>query len=120
MNGSTSFGTLLRELREKAGFSLRQLESATGISNGYLSQMESGRVGAPSPKILEKLASALTYPYVELMRVAGHLAPGIPLEPVFRLGPTNESLVDGLTESERSQVFHFIEELKRKRTGRKE
>jgi transcriptional regulator with XRE-family HTH domain len=113
------FGALLRQLREGSGFSLRQLESETGISNGYLSQIESGRVGAPSPKILEKLAVALKYPYVELLRSAGHLATNVPLEPVLRFGGKTHSLSE-LTDSERKEVVRFIEQLKSKRTGRKE
>lgn len=113
------FGALLRQLRESSGFSLRQLESETGISNGYLSQIESGRVGAPSPKILEKLAAALNYPYMELMRAAGHLAMDVRLEPVLRFGGKTHSLAE-LTDSERKEVVRFIEQLKSKRTGRKE
>jgi transcriptional regulator with XRE-family HTH domain len=114
-----SFGARLRELRERAGLSLRQLESETGISNGYLSQIESGRVGAPSPKILEKLAKALRYPYVELMQHAGHLSTDAPLEPILRLGGREHSLSE-LTDAERREVVRFVEELKSKRIGRKE
>jgi transcriptional regulator with XRE-family HTH domain len=111
-----SFGLLLKELREQAGLSLRQLEAATGISNGYLSQMESSKVGAPSPRILEKLAKALSYPYMELMKIAGHLSPDVPMEPVLRLREARPILED-LSESERAQVFEFIEQLKKKRIG---
>jgi Predicted transcriptional regulators len=113
------FGVLLRQLRERSEFSLRDLEAETGISNSYLSQIESGRVGAPSPKILEKLAAALKYPYVELMRGAGHLTIDLPVEPVLRLGGKEHSLAE-LTSSERKEVVRFIEQLKSKRIGRKE
>ena len=45
----------LRDLRKNKGLTLRQVEDMTGISNGYLSQLETGKIKSPSYKVLMKL-----------------------------------------------------------------
>src|SRR5690348_13097397 len=107
------FSQLLRQLREARGLSLRQLENVTGVSNAYLSQIESGRVGPPSPRIIEKLASALDHPYVDLMRAAGHLREEPAQEPVLRLGRTTVSLAD-LTDNDQRLLLSFVEQLRKR------
>ncbi|MGB9866744.1 MAG: transcriptional repressor LexA [Bacillota bacterium] len=69
-----SFGKYLKSLRERKGFSVRQLALLAGISNGYLSQVETGQRGTPSPEILKKLAKPLGVSYEELLRAAGYLS----------------------------------------------
>lgn len=51
-------GAYLREQREQAQMSLRQLADAAGVSNPYLSQIERG-LRRPSAEILSALAKAL-------------------------------------------------------------
>lgn len=51
-------GTYLREQRDAAEMSLRQLANASGVSNPYLSQVERG-LRKPSAEILGRLAGAL-------------------------------------------------------------
>ncbi|HEY3868558.1 MAG TPA: helix-turn-helix transcriptional regulator [Actinocrinis sp.] len=51
-------GTYIREQRENAQYSLRQLAQAAGVSNPYLSQIERG-LRKPSAEILQQLAKAL-------------------------------------------------------------
>lgn len=109
------FSQLLRQLREKRGLSLRQIEAGTGVSNAYLSQIESGKVGPPSPKIIEKLASALGYSYVDLMRAAGHLHEVPTQEPILRLGRRTVSLAD-LSDSDQRLLWRFVEELRLNRS----
>lgn len=67
------FGEYLKKLREKRGFSIRKLALAAGVSNSYLSQIETGQRGIPSHRILRKLARPLKVDYEELLRVAGYL-----------------------------------------------
>jgi len=51
-------GAFLKELREKKGVSLMDVEKATGISNAYLSQLETGaRKKLPEPDRLRKIAN---------------------------------------------------------------
>lgn len=53
-----TFGTRIRRLREKHGWSLTELSNRAGISRSYLAQIESGQSAPTEDKIL-KLANAL-------------------------------------------------------------
>lgn len=54
----TSLGKRLRELRQERGMSARALAEAAGVTGGFLSQVENGRV-MPSVGSLIRLATAL-------------------------------------------------------------
>ena len=76
--GSPSeLGALLSDLRKAKGFSLREVEEATGkaVSNAYLSQLENGKIKKPSPNVLHSLAVVYVVPYEALMEKAGYLLP---------------------------------------------
>lgn len=68
-------GDLLRKTRDEHGWTLRNVQEATGISNGYLSLIEKGKVKAPSPAYLESLAGHYGLVYEHLMELAGYPAP---------------------------------------------
>ena len=70
-------GVVLSDLRKAKGFSLREVEEATGnaVSNAYLSQLENGRIKKPSPNVLHSLAEVYVVPYETLMEKAGYLLP---------------------------------------------
>jgi transcriptional regulator with XRE-family HTH domain len=53
-----SIGEYIREQREQAKISMRQLAQSTGVSNPYLSQIERG-LRKPSADILQQLAKGL-------------------------------------------------------------
>src|SRR5438270_13505361 len=53
-----SIGDYIREQREQAKISLRQLSQAAGVSNPYLSQIERG-LRKPSAEILQQIAKGL-------------------------------------------------------------
>ena len=67
------FGSRLKELRKLKGLKLRELEDLSGVSNAYLSQLENGKRGKPSPEIIKKIAPHLEASYTELMKDAGYL-----------------------------------------------
>lgn len=54
----SSLGDYLREQRQAAQLSLRQLSELAGVSNPYLSQIERG-LKRPSAEILQQLAKGL-------------------------------------------------------------
>jgi transcriptional regulator with XRE-family HTH domain len=56
--GGDSLGDYLREQRQSARLSLRQLSELAGVSNPYLSQIERG-LKKPSAEILQQLAKGL-------------------------------------------------------------
>ncbi|NMO97450.1 helix-turn-helix domain-containing protein [Paenibacillus lemnae] len=66
------FGSYLRELRKNANLTMRKLDSLSGVSHSYISQLERGERGIPSPDILKKLADPLNISYMDLLHKAGH------------------------------------------------
>jgi len=69
-----SLGEYIREQRQAAEVSLRQLAKSAGVSNPYLSQVERG-LKRPSAEILGQLASALRISAETLYVRAGLLEP---------------------------------------------
>ena len=61
----TSLGQRLRELRDSADLSVRELAKRIGISSPFLSDIELGR-RFPSEEVLGKLAAALKVPLEDL------------------------------------------------------
>jgi transcriptional regulator with XRE-family HTH domain len=70
-----SLGDYLREQRQSARLSLRQLSELAGISNPYLSQIERG-LKKPSAEILQQLAKGLEVSSESLYVRAGILDEG--------------------------------------------
>jgi len=68
-------GAYLREQRESAKLSVRQLASLTGVSNPYLSQVERG-LRRPSAEVLQQLAKGLRISAEALYVRAGILDDG--------------------------------------------
>lgn len=103
-------GEVLRQARTTSGMTLRKVEKETGVSNGYLSQLESGSVKNPSPKHLLKLARAYGIDYGELMRLAGYVPP----EPtLFSSAPARRWMslrgIEDLTDDEQGEVQRYIQ-----------
>jgi len=70
-----SLGDYIREQRESAQVSLRQLAKAAGVSNPYLSQIERG-LKKPSAEILQQIAKGLRISAETLYVRAGILDEG--------------------------------------------
>jgi transcriptional regulator with XRE-family HTH domain len=68
----TTIGAYIREQREQAKISLRQLAQNAGISNPYLSQIERG-LRRPSADILQQIAKGLRISAEALYVQAGFL-----------------------------------------------
>ena len=67
-------GQYLWDLRHAAGIkSIREAEEVSGVSNAYISQIDTGKIKKPSPDILIKLSEAYKAPYETLMEMAGHI-----------------------------------------------
>ncbi|HEY7146018.1 MAG TPA: helix-turn-helix transcriptional regulator [Streptosporangiaceae bacterium] len=67
-----AIGAYIREQREQARISLRQLAQAAGVSNPYLSQIERG-LRKPSADILQQIAKGLRISAEALYVQAGFL-----------------------------------------------
>jgi transcriptional regulator with XRE-family HTH domain len=68
----TGLGAYLKSLRDSKGLTLREVEEKSGVSNAFVSQVESGKVKQPAPIILFKLAELYGIPYETLMERAGY------------------------------------------------
>ncbi|WP_054704849.1 helix-turn-helix transcriptional regulator [Bacillus sp. JCM 19041] len=67
------FGLYIKELRKSKKMTIRQVELYSGVSNSYLSQLENGKKGIPSPKVLKKLSKAMKVSYEMLMQKAEYI-----------------------------------------------
>ncbi|MCB1218856.1 LexA family transcriptional regulator [bacterium] len=73
-------GNYIKLLRIKNNMTMTQTAGITGITQGYISQIENG-IYTPSAKTLAKLARAYNVPEIHLLRKAGivqSIAPGMP------------------------------------------
>lgn len=72
MSKPNDFGAYLRRLRKARGYNMAQLALYTDVSDSYISRIEAGKRGAPSPEVLQKMADVLSVSFEELMIAAGH------------------------------------------------
>jgi transcriptional regulator with XRE-family HTH domain len=104
-----TLGHILKTSRQRGGLSLREVERTTGISNGYLSLLESDAIKSPSPKYLHALAEAYGSSYSLLMELAGYVAPK-------ERPAVLPDAMDDLSVEEQSQVRSFVGYLKASRS----
>ncbi len=104
----SELGGLLADLRKAKGLSLREVEEAAGkaVSNAYLSQLENGKIGKPSPNVLYSLSEVYGVPYDVLMEKAGYLLPS-------ENGSGREKrlaafAIDDLTSGEEEQLLKYL------------
>ena len=88
-----TLGEYIREQREAAEVSLRQLAKNAGVSNPYLSQVERG-LKKPSAEILGQIASALRISAETLYVRAGLLEPRAGNAAVTEAITADESLTE--------------------------
>ena len=127
-----SLGSYLRSLRESRQLTLRAVEKESGISNAYLSQLETDKIKKPSPACLYKLSKLYGISYDDLMRKAGYPLPDsreagwventnvmAAHGRAMRTSPISQALGD-LTKEEEESLLEYLAFLKsrRKNTGR--
>lgn len=88
---------ILKELRERSGLTLRQVEEATGISNAYLSQLENGKIKHPSAQSLYTLSKLYSTNIEDLLIAAGMIKDEERVIPV----PLKESVEQRLEKLEK-------------------
>jgi transcriptional regulator with XRE-family HTH domain len=74
-NRAHKLGQLLADARRRHKLTLRAVQDAVGISNPYLSQLETGKIRSPSPVVLHKLSDLYGLPYATVMQEAGYPLP---------------------------------------------
>lgn len=101
----------LKQLRVDRGWSLRELAEESGLSNGYISLLENGRVESPSATVLGKLAQALTVPLDDLLRAAGVEIASLPASANRDVDPALASAVRRLDAGAREQLLSYAKYL---------
>lgn len=111
-----TLGNTLKEARKNIGFTLREVEDSSGISNAYLSQLENDKIKNPSANILYKLSSLYKIPLNTLLSSAGI----IESEPEEKA--ENSSFIqkvafsaERMTEEEKIDVLKYLEFLRIRR-----
>ena len=104
----SDLGALLADLRKAKGLSLREVEEAANkaVSNAYLSQLEHGKIGKPSPNVLYSLAEVYRVPYDALMEKAGYLLPAE--NGTGRRMPLAAFAIDDLTAEEEEALLKYL------------
>ena len=103
-----SIGEYIRQQRERANISLRQLASAAGVSNPYLSQIERG-LRRPSAEILQQIAKGL-----RLSAEALYVQAGILEDRYSESGVRTAVLADpGLTERQKQVLLEIYESFRK-------
>jgi len=111
----SKLGEYLRAGREAKGLTLRAVEEETNISNGYLSQLEGGKIAQPSPVDLNELCELYGLEYTLAMEYAGYPIPkgvttSTPQQKLLaRLGHISETDEDALVD-----YMEFLRSKKRK------
>ncbi len=105
----SELGEVLSDLRKAKGFSLREVEQATGntVSNAYLSQLENEKIKKPSPNVLHSLAEVYVVPYEALMEKAGYLLPSESKNP-GRRRRLAAFAIDDLTAEEEEELLKYL------------
>lgn len=68
-----SLATIMLKARKDRGLSLREAEELSGVSNAYISLLETGKRTEPHPHILKALAKVYGLSIVKVMEIAGYL-----------------------------------------------
>jgi transcriptional regulator with XRE-family HTH domain len=115
-----NFYEQLRDMRKLKGFTIRELADRSGVSSAYISQLENGNRGVPSPDVLMKLSEGLNTPYSNLMQIAGYLEQSLdsqrsddyvkPRVNLRRFLRENELIFDGieLTEQDKEWIERML------------
>jgi len=119
-------GQYLWDLRHATGLSLRDVEEASGVSNAYLSQLETGKITKPSPDFLYRLAEVyaahlpanvpIVCSYERMMELAGHIVPA--KDSGRRRGRLPTFSTEELTADEEEELLKYLAFI-RMRRGKK-
>ena len=114
---ANSLGMLIRKARQDVSMTLRDVEEATNkeVSNGYLSQLESGKITKPSPHILYALSNVLSTDYETLMQRAGYIVPSATRPKSTKHGRAATFAIDNLSADEEAELLEYLTFLRSKK-----
>ena len=115
---STDLGQFLKKERVKKGWSLREVERATGIANAHLSQIETGAIERPAVSMLWTLANTYKVDFAKLMRLAGHVQAKGERKGGRSLAGAALHAAGDLSPTEERELLSFMETLRKRRPTR--
>lgn len=71
-NSLIALGNYIRSHRIKQNIGLREMATRIGISNAYLSNLESGKHSKANPLLLKKIAEELKIDHLTLFKIIGY------------------------------------------------
>lgn len=107
------FGPKIKRLRIQKGMSQKELAKAVNINFGYLSNIERGKVGPPSKKVILKMAEKLSIGEDELLVLARRVPSDV--EPIITENPHIPAVLrraKGLSRQDWQKINNFIQKLK--------
>lgn len=113
-----NLGTFLASARNKLDLTLRAVETKTGISNAYLSQLEHGKIKTPAPQNLYKLAELYRVPYELLMELAGYPVPGDRSAEGQASISSFAARIGTVTVEEEDALLEYLQFIRSRRRGR--
>jgi transcriptional regulator with XRE-family HTH domain len=109
-----TLGQVLKESRERASKTLREVGELTGISDAYLSQLENDKIKKPSANVLYKLSSAYEVELDVFLAAAGIIENAVKPKQ-SSLQKKLAFMADKLSEDEEKEVLNYIEYLRHKK-----
>src|SRR5689334_5733917 len=111
-----SFGSILRQTRQKAGISQRELAARIGLDFSYISKVENDRLPPPAADTIVAICRALNIDPDELLTLVGKLPRG-----VQKMMGTNRAALAFLREAQRIEpseetwktLAHSLQETKK-------
>lgn len=110
---SPNLGQVLRRARLHRHYSLRDVESRSGIPNAHLSQIERGQIRKPDPALIWRLAELYDLDFGLLAEWAGHRSRGRGGPNATRLDAAMRILSE-LDESQLEDVLRQLESVRRR------
>ncbi len=112
-----TLGQYLASIRHDRKMSLRKVEEASNkeVSNAYLSQLETGKITQPSPNVLNTLSDIYKIDYVQLMELAGYMAPTAARDATERHGRVATFAEHNLTPEEEGELLQYLQFLRTKK-----
>ena len=108
-----TLGQVLKESRERASKTLREVGELTGISDAYLSQLENDKIKKPSANVLYKLSNAYVVELDVFLTAAGIIEESNKPQQ-SSLQKRLAFMADKLTKEEEEEILKFMEFLQHK------
>ncbi len=105
-----TFGTLVRQLRLKKGYSLRGFAKMTDVSASFLSEMERGKFAPPSEEKIILMAEKLGQNKDEMLALAGKVSSDV-IEIILQRPKENAALVRQLNHASVAKIKSYKEGL---------